>query len=157
MVHRSTPRYSLRCTKPWWLTDVLSDKSSFLDNTGFILADFARCVECGRSRPKSASEQILTFPERTFTCPYRGKETTVSQRQELEPNMLCGDQSCPVPFRDSEDRRSRWGWFKVNLQHSQALQRAHQIKLEVRLQPFCFFLRNRGFGHHGLQPPGNSW
>jgi hypothetical protein len=29
MVPRSTPQHSLRCTKPWWLTDVLSGKSSF--------------------------------------------------------------------------------------------------------------------------------
>src|SRR5215472_16688682 len=28
MVHRSPPQYSPRCTKPGWLTDVLSDKSS---------------------------------------------------------------------------------------------------------------------------------
>jgi hypothetical protein len=36
-----------------------------------------------------------------------------------------------------------------------ALERAHQIKLEVRLQPFCVE-RNRVWGHCGLQPPENS-
>ena len=47
--------------------------------------------------------------------------------------MFCGTEVMPVLFDAEDQLRSRWGWFRVNLQHSQALSRASQIKVEGRL------------------------
>src|SRR5215469_5177161 len=66
MVDRCTPQYSLRCTEPWRLTDVLSDKSSFWIVRRQDLADvvlgpghfFRSAQAAGKYRPEKSRIEL---------------------------------------------------------------------------------------------------